>query len=46
MKRLLIVGAGSHGSIVAETAELIGYSVVGFIDANPNVKGTSKNRAF
>ena len=32
MKKLLIVGAGSHGQAVAETAMACGYSVVDFLD--------------
>lgn len=41
MKKLLIIGAGGHGRVVAETAEAIGiYETIDFIDDNkPNVIG-------
>jgi len=32
---LVIVGAGGHGRAVAELARLAGYSVAGFLDADP-----------
>lgn len=34
MKRLLIVGAGGHGSVVAETAIACGYEQIDFLDDN------------
>lgn len=34
MKSLLIVGAGGHGNVVAETAEACGYSNIQFVDDN------------
>lgn len=34
MKSLLIVGAGGHGNVVAETAEACGYSNIQFVDYN------------
>lgn len=34
MKRLLIVGAGGHGKVVAEVAESIGYEEIAFLDDN------------
>ena len=36
MKRLLIIGAGGHGKVVAEAAEACGYSVA-FLDDNPGI---------
>lgn len=32
MKPLTIIGAGGHGKVVADTAELLGYSEIVFID--------------
>lgn len=32
MKKLFIVGAGGHGKVVAETAEVCGYTDVSFLD--------------
>ncbi|MBE0494689.1 MAG: acetyltransferase [Thiomicrospira sp.] len=37
MKRLAILGASGHGKVVAEIAELLGWSVVFFDDAYPSV---------
>lgn len=34
MKRLLIIGAGGHGKVVAEIAEDIGYEEIAFLDDN------------
>ena len=34
MKRLLIIGAGGHGKVVAEIAENIGYEEIAFLDDN------------
>jgi hypothetical protein len=34
MKSLLIIGAGSHGRVVAETAEVCGYDKIDFLDDN------------
>lgn len=34
MKRLLIIGAGGHGRVVAEIAEDIGYEEIAFLDDN------------
>lgn len=34
MKSLLIIGAGSHGLIVSETAEACGYEKIEFLDDN------------
>ena len=31
-KKLVIIGAGSHSSVVADAAKLMGYSVEGYID--------------
>lgn len=41
MKSLLIIGAGGHGNVVAETAEACGYSSIEFIDDN-NEKAIGK----
>ena len=32
MTRLLIIGAGGHGKVVADTAEAMGYSDIAFLD--------------
>lgn len=37
MKTLAILGAGGHGKVVADTAELLGFQVVFFDDSFPNV---------
>lgn len=37
MKSLLIIGAGGHGQVVAETAEACGYSKIKFIDDNSEI---------
>ena len=34
MKRLLIIGAGSHGQVVAETAVACGYNKIDYLDDN------------
>ncbi len=34
MKSLLIIGAGGHGSVVAETAAACGYEKIDFLDDN------------
>lgn len=34
MKRLLIIGAGGHGKVVAEVAQDIGYEKIAFLDDN------------
>jgi len=39
MNDVYIIGAGGHGIVVAEIAELLGYQVVGFIDDNPALTG-------
>ena len=40
MKSLLIIGAGSHGQVVAETAEACGYGKIGFLDdSSPDAIG-------
>lgn len=42
MKRLLIIGAGGHGKVVAEIAEALDYSDVAFIDdISPIAIGTT-----
>ncbi len=41
MKKLLILGAGGHGQVVAETAAACGYGQIAFLDDNDlNVSGT------
>jgi sugar O-acyltransferase (sialic acid O-acetyltransferase NeuD family) len=39
-RRLLIWGAGGHGKVVADVARAAGYSVVGFVDADPSRVGS------
>ena len=39
MKDIYIIGAGGHGSVVAESAVLLGYTIAGFIDDNPERAG-------
>lgn len=34
MKKLVLIGAGGHGKVVAETAEACGYSDIVFVDQN------------
>src|SRR5512132_3126164 len=36
LESLLIWGAGQHGRVVAEVARLIGHTVVGFVDVDPD----------
>lgn len=38
MKKIAILGASGHGKVVAELAELCGYSVVFFDDRYPTIK--------
>jgi sugar O-acyltransferase (sialic acid O-acetyltransferase NeuD family) len=38
MKTIAVVGAGGHGKVVAELAELCGYDVAFFDDNYPNMK--------
>lgn len=39
-KRLLVIGDGGHGKVVAEVAEDIGYEKIAFLDDNsPNAVG-------
>lgn len=35
-KRLMIIGAGGHGSVIADIAENNGYTEILFLDDNPN----------
>lgn len=37
MKRLLIIGAGGHGKVVAEVAKDIGYEEIAFLDDSSSV---------
>lgn len=37
MKRLIIIGASGHGKVIANTALLLGYNQVFFLDDNPLV---------
>lgn len=34
MKKLLVIGAGGHGKVVAEIAQALGYEMVSFLDDN------------
>ena len=36
--RLIIVGAGGHGRVAADIAELVGYEEIVFLDDHPNSK--------
>ena len=38
MNKLIIIGASGHGKVIADIAELGGYSDILFLDDNPNVK--------
>ena len=38
MRRLVIIGAGGHGKVVADIAKLDGYEDIIFLDDNENVK--------
>ena len=40
-KSIVVVGAGGHGAVVAELAELCSYHVLGFVDDNPALHGLS-----
>lgn len=40
MSRLLIIGAGGHGRVAADLAELLGWEEVGFLDDNPGTADT------
>lgn len=42
MKRLIIVGAGGHGKVVAECAQQNGYEDIVFLDDNKNLKNCGK----
>ena len=33
---LLVIGAGGHGQVVADVARLMGYTLAGFLDDNPD----------
>lgn len=48
MKRLLIIGAGGHGQVLAETARACGYDAVDFLDdRNPvAIGGTDRLEAL
>lgn len=39
--RVVILGAGGHGRVVAETARLAGFEVLGFIDEDPTKRGST-----
>lgn len=45
MKRLLIIGAGGHGKVVAEIAEDLGYEEIAFLD-DKNSKAIGKTFEF
>ncbi len=36
---LYVIGAGGHGAVVAEIAEVLGYRLAGFVDDNPALWG-------
>lgn len=36
-RKLYLYGASGHGKVVAEIAELLGYNIGGFVDANPAI---------
>lgn len=39
MNDLYIIGAGGHGTVVAELADLIGLKIAGFVDDDPALAG-------
>lgn len=41
MKKVLLYGASGHGKVIADIAEKLGIEVLGFIDANPEIKEVS-----
>ncbi|MHB0999193.1 MAG: acetyltransferase [Armatimonadota bacterium] len=40
MRELYIIGAGGHGAVISEIAQLSGYKIAAFIDDNPSKWGT------
>lgn len=42
-RRLVLVGAGGHGKVVANSAELDGFRVVGFLDDDERAWGSSNS---
>lgn len=38
MKKLIIIGAGGHGKVIADIAALIGYREIVFLDNDPGIK--------
>ncbi|NLG49035.1 MAG: acetyltransferase [Chloroflexi bacterium] len=40
-QRIVILGAGGHARVVCEALQLSGYEVVGFLDDNPTLAGTT-----
>lgn len=38
LNRLIIIGASGHGKVVADIAQLVGYSDIVFLDNNPELK--------
>ena len=42
MKSLLIIGAGGHGQVVAETAAACGYEKMVFLDDSPDAVKTDE----
>lgn len=46
MNDLIIVGAGGHGSTLYETATLLGYEKIVFLDDNESRSGNSKVRVI
>lgn len=39
--RVVILGAGGHGRVLAETAQLAGFELLGFLDEAPELQGTA-----
>ena len=45
-RKLLIIGAGGHGQVVAEIAMDLGYSKIDFIDDNSEIAiGTTSRKS-
>ena len=46
MKKILVIGAGGHGKVVAEVAEALGYDAVAFLDSAIAIGKTSEFEKF
>lgn len=44
--KLIIIGAGGHGKVVAEIALKNNYSIIGFIDDNPDIKSVGNYKVL